>query len=93
MYDRSVNDPDGFWLEQAEQMVEWSKKPTKARDYTWDTAAKKIEHTWFEDGELNVSYNCLDRHLGTDRENKVALIWQGDRDRRRRQAHLQGTAR
>ncbi len=78
MYDRSVNDPDGFWLEQAEAMVKWFKKPTVAREYTWDTKARKIEHTWFADGELNVAYNCLDRHIGTERENKTALIWQGD---------------
>ena len=78
MYDRSVNDPEGFWLEQAEQMVHWFRKPTVARRYTWDTAARKVEHTWFADGQLNVAYNCLDRHLGTERENKVALVWQGD---------------
>ena len=77
MYDRSINDSDGFWLEQAEDIV-WFKKPTKAREYTWDTKARKIEHTWFADGQLNVAYNCLDRHLGTERENKAALIWQGD---------------
>jgi len=77
MYRRSIEDPDGFWLEQAE-LLHWFKKPTKAREYTWDTAGRTIEHTWFADGELNVSYNCLDRHLGTERENKVALIWQGD---------------
>ena len=79
MYKRSVEDPDAFWLEQAE-VVHWFKKPTKAREYVWDTAARKIEHTWFADGELNVSYNCLDQHLGTERENKTALIWQGDED-------------
>ena len=78
MYDRSVNDPEGFWLEQAEQMVHWFRKPTVARRYTWDTAARKVEHTWFADGQHNVAYNCLDRHLGTERENKVALVWQGD---------------
>ena len=78
LYDRSVNDPDGFWLEQAEEMLVWSKKPTVARQYTWDTDGRKVGHTWFADGELNVSYNCLDRHLGTEREDKVALLWQGD---------------
>jgi len=78
MYDRSVNDPDGFWLEQAEQMVHWFRKPTVACAHTWDTAAHTIRHTWFADGQLNVAYNCLDRHLGTPRENKTALIWQGD---------------
>jgi len=77
MYDRSVNDPDGFWLDQAESLT-WFKKPTKAREFTWDTKGRKIEHTWFADGELNVSVNCLDRHLGTERENTVALIWQGE---------------
>jgi len=77
MYDRSINDSDAFWLEQAEA-IEWFKKPTKAREYTWDTKGRTIQHTWFADGELNVAYNCLDRHLGTERENKVALIWQGD---------------
>ena len=77
MYRRSIEDPDGFWLEQAETL-DWFRKPTKAREYVWDTEARRIEHTWFADGELNVSCNCLDRHLGTDREDKAALIWQGD---------------
>ncbi len=77
MYKRSIEDPDGFWLEQAE-LLQWHKKPTKAREYVWDTAARKIQHTWFADGELNVSTNCLDRHLGTAREDKAALVWQGD---------------
>jgi acetyl-CoA synthetase len=78
MYKRSVEDPEGFWLEQAEQLVTWFKKPTQARTYVWDTASRKIENTWFADGQLNISYNCLDRHLGTPTENKTALIWQGD---------------
>jgi len=78
MYKRSVEDPEAFWLEQASQLVTWFKKPTQARSYVWDTANRKIEHTWFADGQLNISYNCLDRHLGTPTEKKVALIWQGD---------------
>ena len=78
LYDRSINDPDGFWLEQAKATVAWFKEPTVAREYVWDTDARKIQHTWFKDGTLNVTYNCLDRHLGTERENKTALIWQGD---------------
>jgi len=77
MYERSVSDPDAFWLEQA-GTLDWYTKPTVARKYTWDTENRVIKHTWFEDGELNVSVNCLDRHLGTERENKAALIWQGD---------------
>jgi len=77
MYERSIKDPDGFWLEQA-STLEWIKKPTKGRKYVWDTAGKKVEHTWFEDGQLNVTVNCLDRHLKTKTRDKVALIWQGE---------------
>ncbi|MBL7107167.1 MAG: acetate--CoA ligase [Phycisphaerae bacterium] len=79
MLEKSINDPDGFWLEQAKSLA-WFKEPTKALDYTWDTKARKIEHTWFADGELNVSYNCLDRHLGTPVAKKTALIWQGEEE-------------
>jgi len=78
LYDRSVDDSDAFWLEKAKEMVVWFKEPTEARKFTWDTQGRTIQHTWFKDGELNVAYNCLDRHLGTERENKVALVWQGD---------------
>ena len=78
MYRRSIEEPDAFWLEQAKEMVVWFKEPTKAREFTWDTSRRIIQHKWFADGQLNVAYNCLDRHMGTERENKVALIWQGD---------------
>ena len=77
MYNRSVRDVEGFWLEQAENLS-WFKKPTKARQQNWNTEQRKIEHTWFADGELNVSHNCLDRHLGTPTAQKTAIIWQGE---------------
>jgi acetyl-CoA synthetase len=77
MYERSIKDPDGFWLEQA-ATLEWIKKPTKGRKYVWDTAAKRVEHTWFEDGQLNVTVNCLDRHLKTKTRDKIAILWQGE---------------
>ncbi|MHC4881595.1 MAG: acetate--CoA ligase [Planctomycetota bacterium] len=77
MWKQSIDDPDGFWLEQAKSLT-WFKEPTQSLDYTWDTKARKIEHTWFADGQLNVSYNCLDRHLGTPVENKTAIVWQGE---------------
>ncbi|MBT3169664.1 MAG: acetate--CoA ligase [Candidatus Cloacimonetes bacterium] len=77
MWEKSIKDPDGFWLEQAETL-HWFKKPTQGLKYNWDTKKRIIEHTWFEDGEMNVSYNCLDRHLGTPTENKTAIIWQGE---------------
>lgn len=77
MYERSIRDPDAFWLEQCEAL-EWYKKPSVGRKYVWNTKARQIRHTWFEDGELNVSVNCLDRHVRNGRANKVALIWQGE---------------
>ncbi len=77
MYARSVNEPEKFWLEQAGEL-EWFKKPTQACRFTWDTAKRKIEHTWFADGQLNLSVNCLDRHLKTAARNKTAIIWQGE---------------
>jgi acetyl-CoA synthetase len=77
MYDRSVKDSDKFWLEQCDTL-DWFKKPTISRKYVWDTAARKIQHTWFEDGALNVSVNCLDRHVKAGKGDKVALIFQGE---------------
>jgi acetyl-CoA synthetase len=78
MYDRSVNEPEAFWLEQA-ATLDWFKQPTVARKFNWDTGRRLIKHTWFEDGQLNVSVNCLDRHLQTI-PNKPAIIWQGEAD-------------
>jgi acetyl-CoA synthetase len=80
MWEQSINDPDKFWLEQAKSLT-WFKQPTKSLEYTWDTQKRKIEHTWFADGQLNVSYNCLDRHLKTAAAKKTAIIWQGEEDK------------
>jgi len=80
MWEQSINDPDGFWLEQAKTLA-WFKEPTKSLEYTWDSKKRKIEHTWFADGQLNVAYNCLDRHIGTLTAKKTALIWQGEEDK------------
>jgi acetyl-CoA synthetase len=77
MYEHSIKDSDTFWLEQCDTL-EWFQKPTVARKYTWDSAARRIQHTWFDDGTLNVSVNCLDRHLKTATRNKAAIIWQGE---------------
>jgi len=77
MWEKSINNPDSFWLEQA-KTLSWFKEPTKSLRYTWDTKSRKIEHTWFADGELNVAYNCLDRHLGTPIAKKIAILWQGE---------------
>ncbi len=77
MYERSVHEPDAFWLEQA-GTLDWFRKPAVARKFTWDTDARIIRHTWFEDGQLNVTVNCLDRHLKTGTRDKVAIVWQGE---------------
>jgi len=78
MYDESVNNPDGFWLKAATEFVDWFKVPTIGRNYTWDSSERIIQHKFFEDGELNLPYNCLDRHVKTWRKNKAAIIWQGE---------------
>jgi len=77
MWEKSINEPDEFWLEQA-KILTWFKEPTQSLRYTWDTKGRKIEHKWFADGQLNVSYNCLDRHLGTRVAKKTAILWQGE---------------
>ena len=73
MYDQSINDPDAFWAGQAEQFVSWHKKWDKVQDWDYD----KVDIKWFTGAQLNVSYNCLDRHLET-RGDDVAIIWEGD---------------
>ena len=73
MYERSMNEPDAFWAEQAETFIDWEKKWDKVSDV--DFAKGKI--AWFEGATLNVSYNCLDRHL-PERSDQVAIIWEGD---------------
>ena len=77
LYERSLREPEKFWLEQAETL-DWFKKPTVAGKYIWDTDARKIQHTFFEDGELNLTVNCLDRHVKTKLRDKIAIIWQGE---------------
>jgi acetyl-CoA synthetase len=78
MYERSIHDPTSFWLEQTESL-DWFKAPTVACKYEWNTAKKIIHHTWFEDGSLNLTANCLDRHL-KKHPDKIAILWQGDED-------------
>ena len=73
LYDRSIKEPDGFWAEQAERIT-WFKKWNKVSKWDFDDAKTK----WFIGGKLNVSDNCLDRHLDTARRNKAAIIWEGE---------------
>ena len=72
-YFRSINNPEDFWTEKANS-ISWIKKFTKTRESSFD---KDISIKWFADGTLNVSFNCLDRHL-KDRGNKTAIIWESD---------------
>jgi len=75
MYERSVKNPDAFWADQARQFVSWSKPWSRVSDWSYD--AKDLHIKWFIGGKLNVSYNCLDRHLAT-RGDQVAILWEGD---------------
>lgn len=74
IYKRSIEDGDAFWLKQADTLY-WFKVPKKGCEYNWDASKGDIYHRWFEDGQLNIAFNCLDRHLG---KSKTAIIWQGD---------------
>ncbi|WP_339906791.1 acetate--CoA ligase [Pseudomonas guineae] len=73
LYQQSVEQPDTFWAEQAKQFLDWSKP--------WDSVQQgdllSGQGSWFKGGQLNVSYNCIDRHLAT-RGEQIALIWEGD---------------
>ena len=73
-YQYSIEHPDEFWAEQA-QKLEWIKPFSKVKDTNFDPENFKIE--WFADGQLNVSANCLDRHL-KEHPYKPAIIWEGD---------------
>ncbi|HEX9625317.1 MAG TPA: AMP-binding protein, partial [Acidiferrobacterales bacterium] len=75
LYERSIKDPDGFWAEQAKAFVTWSKPWTRVSDWSYD--AKNLHLKWFEGGKLNVSWNCLDRHLDK-RGDQTAILWEGD---------------
>jgi len=73
MYAHSLTDPDGFWGEQANINLDWFEPFDEVSDYDFHSADIK----WFAGGKLNVSYNCIDRHLAT-RANQTAIIWEGD---------------
>ena len=75
LYEYSIKDNEAFWAEQAETYVDWFRKWNKV----YEGDFKEAVHKWFVGGKLNVAYNCLDRHLGTWRKNKAAIIWQGER--------------
>lgn len=79
LYDRSIADPQAFWAEQAEEMLTWDKKWDTILDYDFEAKNPRVE--WFKGGKLNLSVNCLDRHVKSARRNKAALIWESDQGR------------
>ncbi len=72
LYDKAASDPQAFWAELAEKELHWFQKWDQVLD--WQPPFAK----WFVNGKINLSYNCLDRHLTTWRKNKAALIWEGE---------------
>ena len=71
VYEEAARDPEGFWAKWAEEL-DWFQKWDRVLD--WDPPHAK----WFVGGKLNVSYNCIDRHLTSARRNKAAIIWEGE---------------
>ena len=74
MYRRSIEDPDGFWADMANEHVHWFRKWDKVADWRFDG---DVDIRWFDGARVNVSYNCLDRHLA-ERGDKPAILWEGD---------------
>ena len=74
MYKRSVEDPNGFWGEMGKR-IDWIKPYSKVKNTSY--AYENVSIKWYEDGTLNVSANCIDRHL-KNRADQVAIIWEGD---------------
>ena len=73
MYQRSIDDPEVFWAEQADQFLSWSKKWDVVMDYDY----VKGRIAWFQGGKINATINCLDRHLET-RSEQAAILWESD---------------
>ncbi|MCD6380153.1 hypothetical protein J7M07_06885, partial [bacterium] len=72
IYNKSKDDLEGFWAEQAKDLIHWSKPWDKVLD--WQPPFAK----WFAGGKLNIAYNCLDRHVENGRGDKKAIIWEGE---------------
>jgi len=85
LYDEATADREAFWAEQA-RALHWEKPFTKALDWSNPPFA-----TWFEDGELNVAYNCLDRHVEAGHGDRIALLWEGEPGDERRVTYAELT--
>jgi acetyl-CoA synthetase len=73
LYERAAGDPEAFWLEQTKELLTWSREPTEAVD-----KSNPPFFTWFSDGTINASVNCLDRHIEAGRGDRVAYHWEGE---------------
>ncbi len=77
LWQESIDDPDGFWGKVAEEQVTWFKKWDKVADYNYGKSVEDHSISWYTNAKLNISYNCLDRHLET-RGDQKAIIWEGN---------------
>ena len=76
MYQRSIDDPDIFWAEQAQEFS-WFRKWNKVREFNYNVEQGNISIKWFLQAKTNITVNCLDRHL-KDRADQIAIIWEGN---------------
>jgi len=86
LYDQAATDREGFWADRARELLHWQTPFTKVLDWSNPPFA-----TWFEDGELNVAYNCLDRHVEAGNGDRVALFWEGEPGDERRVTYAELT--
>jgi acetyl-CoA synthetase len=73
MYEEAAKDPEAFWMKQAQELVDWAEEPTQSLD-----DSEEPFYRWFADGKLNLSYNCLDRHVEAGNGDRVAFHWRGE---------------
>ena len=73
MYEEAAKDLEGFWQRQADELIDWAEKPTQTLD-----ESNAPFYKWFADGKLNVTYNCLDRHVEAGNGDRVAFHWRGE---------------
>jgi acetyl-CoA synthetase len=86
LYRESVEAPDAFWGRMANENLHWFQPWTRVQEQNFEHIGESTAPytRWFQGGRLNVSYNCLDRHLAGPRRNKAAFIWQGEKEEEKR---------
>ena len=91
LYRESIENPESFWAKQAEENLHWFKKWDSVIEYDFDSIGSKEAPyvKFFSGGKINISYNCLDRHLDTNRRNKTAILWQGEKEEEKQKISYQ----